>query len=214
MTKKEKKEQKKKKIDEIDNEIYESPHLPKLEVGDGLLNTLGAEAEDILEDQFVNPKELEEKKIEQIKEEYNFDEIKDAFDHAAVPAQLEFFYGGGNENFVRACKILSPNEDDNEFVSFLCSDRGQNIVTNDSLSIHIENGNIFYQSFNTNENFYSFLLGQQDETKKIMPKRIAYHHSLEKYIKSYLPSFSIEEAEKIDLYPDKNSKYLLYKFKN
>ena len=111
MTKKEKKEQKKKKIDEIDNEIYESPHLPKLEVGDGLLNTLGAEAEDILEDQFVNPKELEEKTIEQIKEEYNFDEIKDAFDHAAVPAQLEFFFGGDNKNFVTASSFSSPNEE-------------------------------------------------------------------------------------------------------
>ena len=62
--------------------------------------------------------------------------------------------------------------------------------------------------------FYSFLLAQQDETKKIIPIRIAYHHSFEKYIKSYFLSFSIEEAEKFDLYPNKNSKYLLYKFNN
>ena len=102
---KEKKE-KEKIIDEIDNKIYELPDLPKLELGDGLLNTLGVEAEDILDDQFVNPKQLEEKTIEQIKEEYNFDEIKDAFDRAAVPAQLGFFYGGDNENFVRACNFL------------------------------------------------------------------------------------------------------------
>ena len=85
-------------------------------------------------------------------------------------------------------------------------------MTNNSLSYHIESGNIFYKIFNTNENFYSFFLAQQDETKKIIPKRIAYHHSFEKYIKSYLPSFSIEEAEKFDLYANKNSKYLLYKF--
>ena len=82
---KEKKE-KEKIIDEIDNKIYELPDLPKLELGYGLLNTLDVEAEDILDDQFVNPKQLEEKTIEQIKEEYNFDEIKDAFDRAAVPA--------------------------------------------------------------------------------------------------------------------------------
>ena len=48
-------------------------------------------------------------------------------------------------------------------------------MTNNNLSIHIESGNIFPQNFNTNENFYSFLLAQQDETKKIIPKRIAYH---------------------------------------
>ena len=84
-------------------------------------------------------------------------------------------------------------------------------MTINSLSIHIESGNIFYQNFNTNENFHSFLLAQQDETKKIIRKRIVYHHSFEKYIKSYLLSFSIEEAEKFDLYANKNSKYLRYK---
>ena len=136
MTKEKKLEDKEKIIDESDDKIYELPDLPKLELGDRLLNTLGTEAEDILDVQFVNPLELEEKTIEQIKEEYNFDEIKDAFDHAAVPAQLEFFYGRDNENFVRARKFLSPNE-----------------------------------------------------AKKIIPKRIAYYHSFEKYIESYLPCF-------------------------
>ena len=82
-------------------------------------------------------------------------------------------------------------------------------MTNNSLSIHIETGKMFYQNFNKNENVYSFLLAQQDETKKIIPKRIAYHHSFEKNIKNYLPSFSVEEAEKFDLYAKKNSKYLL-----
>lgn len=47
--------------------------------------------------------------LEQIK-----NEIKDAFDHAAVPAQLDFFYGEDNENFVTACNFLSLNEDNND----------------------------------------------------------------------------------------------------
>ena len=84
-------------------------------------------------------------------------------------------------------------------------------MTNNSLSIHNESGDI-YDNFNTNENFYSFLLGQQDESKQVLPKRISYHYTLEKYIKNYLPSFSVEEAEKLDLLSNKNSKYLLYKF--
>ena len=58
------------------------------------------------------------------------------------------------------------------------------------------------------------MLAQQDETKQVILKRIFHHHSFEKYIKSYLPSFSIEEAEKFDLFSNKNSKYLLYKFNN
>ena len=71
--------------------------------------------------------------------------MKDAFDHAAVPAQLEFFHGGVNENFVTACNFLSPNEDNNEFASFLCSDKVQNILASNRSSIHVESGNIFYQ---------------------------------------------------------------------
>ena len=106
MTKEKKEEGKEKIIDEIDDKIYEIPDLPKLELGDQLLNTLGAEAEDILEEDFISLKELEDKTIEQIQDEYNFDEIKDAFDRAAVPHQLEFFYVGDNENFVRACNFF------------------------------------------------------------------------------------------------------------
>ena len=85
-------------------------------------------------------------------------------------------------------------------------------MTNNSLSIHIVSGDIFYDNFNTNENFYSFLLTQQDESKQVIPKRISYSYSLEKYIKNYLPFFSVEEAEKLDLLSNKNSKYLLYRF--
>ena len=82
------------------------------------------------------------------------------------------------------------------------------------LAIHIESGNLFYKNFNINEHFYSFLLAQQDETKAIIPKRIAYHYSFEKYVKNYLLPFSVEHVEKFDLYANRNSKYLLYKFKD
>ena len=95
---------------------------------------------------------------------------------------------------------MSPNNVNRKFIDFLLSDTGQNIVTNNSLSIHVESGNIFYQNFNTNENFYSFLMAQQDETKTIIPKRISYHHSLEKYTQKYLPSFSIDDVEEFDLF--------------
>ena len=58
----------------------------------------------------------------------------------------------------------------------------------------------FLPEFNTNENFYSFLLAQQDETKSIVPKQFSCSYSFEKYIQIYLPSFSIDDAEKYDLY--------------
>ena len=125
---------------------------------------------------------------------------------------LNFFFDGDNDNLLNACNLIGLNEDNNEFVSFLCSDMGQNILTNNSLSIHVERGNIFYDNFSTNENFYNFLLAQQDETKWFIPKRISYHRSFERYMKQFLPAFSLEESDKYDFLTNKSSNYLLYKF--
>ena len=85
-------------------------------------------------------------------------------------------------------------------------------MKNNSLSIHIETGDIFYNNFNTKENFYRFLIAQQDESKQFIPKRISYHNNFEKYTCNYLHSFSLEEIDKLDLLSNKNAQYLLYKF--
>ena len=50
-------------------------------------------------------------------------------------------------------------------------------MANNSISIHIESGNISYQNFNTNENIYNFILAQLDKTKAPIPKQIAYNYS-------------------------------------
>ena len=85
-------------------------------------------------------------------------------------------------------------------------------MTNNSLLIHIECGDIFYNDFNTKETFHNFLIAQQDETKQFISKGISYHYSFEKYTRNYFPSFSLEEIDKFDMLSHKNSKYLLYKF--
>ena len=178
----------------LNNKIYELPDdSPKLKLGFGLANFLGVVAEDILNEKFKNKKELEDEALENIKEEYRFEKT------VAIPNQLDFFYCGINENFVQACYFLSPSNDNREFIAFLSSDFGQNIMTDNSLSIHVESGNILYQNLNTNEIFYSFLLAQQDETKAIIPKCISYHYSFEKYNQKYQLSFSIDDVEKFDL---------------
>ena len=69
----EKEETKDKVLEEIDEKIHEIPDLPKLELGNGLINVLGAEAKDILEDKFVNSKKLEDDALENIKEGYGFE---------------------------------------------------------------------------------------------------------------------------------------------
>ena len=147
-----------------------------------------------------------------IKEEYKLDKIKDAFDEGKIPPQLEFLFGVDNDNFLLTGNFLSLSKNNNELASFLCSDLGKNIMTNNGLSIHIETGDILYNDFKTKQNFYNFLLDQQDELKQFIPKRNSYYHSFRKYTRSYFPSFSLEEIDKLDLLSNKNAKYLLYKF--
>ena len=75
-------------------------------------------------------------------------------------------YGGENSNFNQAIEHLLPSNENREFITFLLSNQEQNLTTNNSLSIHIESGDIFYQNFNTDqnfnmgENFYNFILAQ------------------------------------------------------
>ena len=197
---------------ELDDTVYELPDLPKLELDNGLLSTLGVQPDDILEQKFVNEKQQEDAVLGQIKEEYNFDEIKDAFDEGTVPQQLDFFYGGENSSFNRAVEFLSPSNENREFIAFLLSDIGENLRTNNSLSIHIESEDMFYQNFNTGENFYNFLIAQQNYQTAPVPKRFSYHHSFEHYIQNFLQSFSLDDIDKFDLYSNKNSKYLFYRF--
>ena len=52
---------------------------------------------------------------------------------------------------------------------------------------------------------------QNDQTANV-PKRISYHHSFENYVKNFLPSFSLDDVDILDLYSNKNAKYLFYRF--
>ena len=85
-------------------------------------------------------------------------------------------------------------------------------MTLNKLSIHIESGDIFYENFDTGENFYNFLMAQQNDETAFVPKKVSYENSFENYINSFLQSFSINDVEKFDLFSNKNVKYLFYKF--
>ena len=56
-----------------------------------MLNFLSTDTEKILTNDYVNGKKLQDKTLEQIKEEYKFDEIKDAFDEGKKnPSSIYF----------------------------------------------------------------------------------------------------------------------------
>ena len=47
-----------------------------------------------------------------------------------VPHQLDLFYGRENSNFNQVIEFLSPSNENREFIAFLLSDQGQNLMTN------------------------------------------------------------------------------------
>ena len=165
--------------------FWRCPLPPALELADEILNILG-DVKNVLQNGYVSDRVLNEKNIADIKEEYNSDDIKNELDERPVPPSLEFFYGGENEHFWLSCDMLNLNKNNSAFINFIWSEKGEEILNSNSLSIHTETGDTFYDNFNINENFYDFLLAQQDETKKIIKKKISYTYSFEKCIKIFL----------------------------
>ena len=73
---------------EHDDKIYELANDP---LGDSLANILGPEEEDILDEGFANEKEREDEVLENIKEEYGFEEKKMSLMKFLLLTNLNFF---------------------------------------------------------------------------------------------------------------------------
>ena len=76
-----------------------------------MIDTLRVEANYLVDSNFITPQEENNVVLEQIKEDYNFDEIKGTFDQGVVHESVEFFCGGDNENFVQNVEFLNPHSD-------------------------------------------------------------------------------------------------------
>ena len=179
---------------EIDDFLYELPDtgMPTLELGDKLIETIGTEAEDLFNSNASPTKKEEDEVLKNIIDEYNLDGMKNTMDETGqVPESIYFFYGGDRQQFVDALEFTGLSPINREFAAFLLSDLGRQ--TQNKLSIHVESGDIFYDNHNTDENFYSFLLSQQNDEAAYVPKKFSYSNNFEKYISSFLQNFSIDD---------------------
>ena len=134
--------------------------------------------------------------LEQIKEEYGFDDIKEFFNEGKVTENIYFFYGGESENFYRAVEFMGPDAENREFAAFLMFDMGRQVMASNRLLIHVETGDIFYENHNTGENFYNFLVTQKSEEAAFIPKKFSYLNTFEIYISQFLQEFSLDDVEK------------------
>ena len=100
--------------------------------------------------------------------------MKDTMDETdQVPQHIYFFYGGESKNLLDALQFIGLSPINKEFAAFLLSGLGRQTMTQNKLSIHVESGNIFYDNHNTKENFYSFLLSQQNDEAAYVPKKFS-----------------------------------------
>ena len=149
---------------EIDDFLYELPETkPDLELGDGLINSLGTNAQSLFDKDSLTKKEEEDEVPKIFMEECDIENIKDTMGESAqVPESIFFFFfGGDSDEFVKALEFIGLSTVNREFSAFLLSDLGRKIMPQNKLSIHVESGDIFYGNHNTN--FYSFLLSQQND---------------------------------------------------
>ena len=200
---------------EIDDFLYELPDtgLPHLELGDKLDDVLGNEVGDLFDANAPLSKKEEDEILQKVVEKYDVPGMKETMDKTGqVPESIYFFYGGDSQNFVDALEFIGLSSINRESAAFLLSDLGRQRMTQNKLSIYVESGDIFYDNHNTKENFYSFLMSQQNNEAAYVPKKFSYSNTFEKYITNFLQMFSIDDPEKFDLLAFKNSKYLFYRF--
>ena len=193
-------ERKAKTQQEVDDFLYEQPEdIPELELGDGLLQTLNTETEDLL-DPNAPPTKKEEKDetLKNLMVEYDIENIMDTMDGTGkVPDTVYFFYGGESEQFVNALEFIGLSPTNREFGAFLLSNLVRQTMTQNRFSIHVEPGDLFYNNHNTGENFSSFLLSQQNDEAAFVPRKLFYRSNFESYIGTFLQTFSIEDQEKL-----------------
>ena len=182
---------------------------------DSLIQSLGVETKNLFDENSPSTKkdEEEDEVLKSLMDGYQFEDIKDSIDKTGqVQESIYFFYGGESQVFVDALEFIGLSPINREVGAFLLSDLCRRTMTQNKLSIHVGSGDIFYNNRNTGENFYSFLLSQQNDEFTYVPKKFSYRNSFETYISTFLRDFLVDNQEKFDLLAFKNSKYLFYRF--
>ena len=134
---------------EVDNFLYKLPeNMLDLELGDGLVQILGTETEDLFDPTApLMKKEEEDEILKDLMEEYSVENIKKTMDKTSqVPESIYFFYGGESETFVNALEFIGLSPINREYGAFLLSDLGRQTMTKNKLSIHVESGDVFYNN--------------------------------------------------------------------
>ena len=87
-----------------------------------------------------------------------------------IPDELKFF-SGGNESanalkFHAIKNVGSLYESNENFLDYLLSDFGREVLSKNKMKIHLDSRNVYYNASNMRESICDFMIAQ-DETKKV-----------------------------------------------
>ena len=108
-------------------------------------------------------------------------------DWRKLPDQLKFFEGDGNKKDLVLQKMRKNvgnlSKASLEFLEYLSSDYGKELLQKNKLKVHVESWEIFHDNVNTGENVYNFFSNQEDETKKFINLNLNLSGDLEYYVR-------------------------------
>ena len=125
-----------------------------------------------------------------------------------IPPKLEFLKGGPSLRFEQIINNLGINQDSRDFVNFLPDDLCQALMQRNKLNIHKETVNIYYDNIDVVDYIYSFIIAQQDHTKKLMSEEFQFFDSHKDYVINYLTQIESESKDVLDMVSHKNTKFL------
>ena len=135
-------------------------------------------------------------------------------EESEVTFEFEFFTGGINSEFNYFVKRFGFTNENMKFVDFLQSDFCKEILQSNDLKTHIETGNIYYQDTDTNGSIFEFMNNQQNISKGVIQTELKFDGSYKNYFQWTLNEFDAQQKIKFDIFSNKNTKYLVYRFNN
>ena len=88
-------------------------------------------------DDFEQKQDIKKQEDNEMNNEVDLTRLKDEIDSGDIPKEIEFYFGGPNQNFFLMCSSLNLNKENSDFIDFLSSDTGSQIFKENMLSIHI-----------------------------------------------------------------------------
>ena len=155
----------------------------------------------------------EENKKADVKVDFEkLSEILTEIGNKILPFEFEFFKGRPNEKFSEIIRGLDSGTETLEFLDFLQSKICKKILEDNKLKVHVETGNIYYDNNDTNESIHNFILAQASPISGEIDHTFTFDRDYVTYFQWLTDAFSESKKNKLDIFTNKNSKFLFYHF--